>query len=156
MASAGGLLALALPADARNRSPHRSDTPQAACFRTRPYAPLASLSAGRALAPIDLGPYILASSRLSVMSAPYHRMSFGVLAASDVLASSPAAAEAKARALGVGYVVDCPALRVNDDHVRMGPGSLQAALDGGRAPAWLQPLSPAGSVITVYRLRPPA
>ena len=152
-AAGGALLAAALPAEARGPSPTSAGADD--CFSSRAYAGLDRLAPARALAPTDLGPYVLAHSRLSVMGGPYHRLSFGMLATIEALQASPSAAEAKVRALDVGYVIDCPALAVNADHRRLGPASLQAALDQGRAPAWLQPLSGPRASVTVYKVRPP-
>jgi hypothetical protein len=120
------------------------------CFDTANYAALAALPKGVVLAEIDLGPFILANTGDSVLAAPYHRMSWGILAAHDAEGAPAATAEAKVRALNVAYLVECPS-----NPLRVGPASLEADVRAGRPPAWLQPLSRPGQTLQIYRVLPP-
>ena len=117
------------------------------CLNADAYAPLAALPPGLVLAPIDLGPFILAHTRHSALAAPYHRMTWGILAAHDALNAPAEAAEAQARRLSVGYVVDCPSDRSDPD-----PKGLTADLRRGRVPAWLKPLPSSGQALRLYRV----
>jgi hypothetical protein len=119
------------------------------CFDTRAYAPLETLPPGVVLADIDLGPFVLAHSANSVLSAPYHRMSWGIWAAHVALAAPPGAAERAARALKVRYVVDCPGSGSSQ-----GPTSLEDNLRRGRVPPWLEPLSKPGDTLQIYQVKP--
>jgi len=119
------------------------------CYDIAPYRPLAALPPGVVLAEIDLGPFILSETRDSVLAAPYHRMSWGILAAHDALGAAPADAEAKVRALNVAYLVECPT-----NALRVGPASFEAGLRRGVVPAWLQPVSAPGQVLQIYRVLP--
>ncbi len=119
------------------------------CYDRAPYQPLAALPPGVVLSEIDLGPFILAETRDSVLAAPYHRMAWGILAAHDALGANPAAAEAKVRALKADYVVDCPT-----NALRVGPTSFEAGLRHGQTPPWLTKLSSPGQVMQVYRVNP--
>ena len=121
------------------------------CYDIAAYAPLNRLPPGLVLGEIDLGPFILAHTPDSVMAAPYHRMSWGILAAHDALAAKPAAAEAKIRALKIDYVVECPA-----NALRVGPDSFEAGLRHGFTPPWLAKLSSATDTLQIYRVQPPA
>jgi hypothetical protein len=122
-----------------------------ACAETSAYAPLAALPAGVVLAPVDLGAYILALTPDSVLAAPYHRMTWGILAAHDALDSPAAAGETKVRALNVRYVVDCPG-----DPSGGPPASLAADLRGGRVPPWLRLRSRPGQTLAIYQVEPAA
>jgi len=124
-----------------------------ACTDHRALQPLARLSPGLVLSEIDEGPYILADTRHSVLQAPYHRMGFGIAAARAALGAAPDKTQARLRALGVTYVVDCPAHAGQADRGQAGPASLQAALDAGRAPVWLEPLSRPAEPLQIYRVR---
>jgi hypothetical protein len=124
------------------------------CLLIASYRQLSALPAGLVLSEIDIGPYVLATSPHSVMSAPYHRATDGVLAAYSILAAGPGADAAAARRAGVDYVVDCPARADRMTHTVMPASSLQARLDRGQAPDWLEPLSPATAPLQVYRVRP--
>lgn len=118
------------------------------CFETAAFQPLAKLPAGVVLSEIDLGPFVLADTPHAALSAPYHRMTWGILAAHDALAAGPGEDERRARALNVRYVLDCPA------HGLAGPpSSLEQRLRRGETPGWLERLSPAGAPIQIWRVR---
>ncbi len=119
------------------------------CFDTANFAPLAALPRGVVLAEIDLGPFILANTGDAVLAAPYHRMSWGILAAHAAQGAPVGEAEGRVRALNVRYLVECPT-----NPLRVGLGSLEADLRGGRIPAWLEPLSKPGETLQIYRVRP--
>lgn len=123
------------------------------CLLIASYRQLAALPPGLVLSEIDIGPYVLATSGHSVMSAPYHRATDGVLAAHAILAAGPGPDEAAARRSGVDYVVDCPARADRMTHSTLPATSLQARLDRGEAPAWLTPLSPPKAPLQIYRVR---
>ena len=60
----------------------KDDPPSAgadACFKNASYADLAELPAGIVAADTDYGPFLLALTRHSVLAAPYHRLSAGIL-----------------------------------------------------------------------------
>jgi hypothetical protein len=120
------------------------------CLEAKAYAGLARLPAGVVLAPIDLGPFVLAHTPSAVLSAPYHRMAWGILAARDALDTSATAAEGKVRALNVRYVVDCP---TDQSGPRL--GGLGDDLRHGRTPSWLTPLPNGGGALRLYALTPP-
>ena len=122
-----------------------------ACAASKAYGPLAALPPGVVLAPIDMGPYILALTPDSVLAAPYHRMTWGILAAREAFDALPAVAEAKVRALNARYVVDCAG-----DPSDAPRSSLAAALRGGQVPTWLRPRSRLGQILAIYQVEPAA
>jgi hypothetical protein len=97
----------------------------------------------------DLGPYILAFTPHSSLAAPYHRMSWGILAAHQAFDAPPAQAEARVRALGVTYIMDCPPYPM-----MVPPPSFGGRLRQGDTPAWLEALSGPKDVLKIYRVRP--
>ncbi len=119
------------------------------CLESKAYDDLARLPAGVVLAPIDLGPFILAHTQSSALSAPYHRMAWGILAAHDALDTQVAGAEAKVRRLNVRYVVDCPT-----DQSQPRLGGLLDDLRRRDPPAWLKPLPSAGRALKLYAVAP--
>ncbi len=118
------------------------------CLQTVNFRRLARLPTGLVLAEIDLGPFILAETKDAVLAAPYHRMSWGILAAHEIFDAPPAAAEGMTRRLHVTYVVDCPTYPAT-----ILPGSFADTLHRG-APSWLEPLSASDERIQIYRVRP--
>jgi hypothetical protein len=132
------------PADPANTAP---------CTRSAAFPRLAGLPPGLVLSEINLGPNVVAHTRDSVVAAPYHRMAWGILAARRALAAGSQTDEREARALGVAYVVDCPAHAGQRDHLELGPQSLQARLDRFAPPRWLEPLSSRTDPLQIYRVR---
>jgi hypothetical protein len=139
------------PVKGAGKARGRAEAAADSCFDTRAYAPLAALPPGIVLADIDLGPFVLAHSRDAVLSAPYHRMSWGIWSAHQALAAPVGVSQGPVRALSVRYIVDCPA-----SHSPRPPASLGAALRQNHVPPWLQPLSKPGQTLQIYALKTPA
>ncbi len=132
------------------------------CFNSSSYRDLAAARpVGLVAGDIDFGPFVLALTPHSTLSAPYHRMNWGIMAARGVLtadadAPGPDGAEAKARALGVTYVLDCPVHHINADRAGIPANSLQAVMDRTDWPDWLELISDEKAPILVFRVLPPA
>ena len=127
------------------------------CFDVAAYSLLAKQPAGLVVSEIDLGPFVLAHTPSSAMSAPYHRMSWGILKARGVVAADaddpgPNGAFTAARALKTAYLLECRAHARHADRDGMGANSLQKRLDAGKPPAWLTPLSAPGDALQVFRV----
>jgi hypothetical protein len=118
------------------------------CHDTAAFRPLAALRPGLVLADIYMGPFILAHTPHAALTAPYHRMTWGILAAHDAVSATATQAEAKFRALKIDYLVECPT-----DNVRLAPDSIEADLARGQIPAWLEKLSAKGDALQIYRVR---
>ena len=131
--------------------PEKADK-AAACAATAAFPNLSALPAGLVLAPIDLGPRIIANTPHSVLAAPYHRMAFGILAAHDAFALSPNRAEPRLRELGVDYVVLCPG---SPEAEKAPEKSLLAQLEAGITPPWLTPV-PAVPPLKIFQLGAPS
>ena len=132
----------------------RSRPPAAAgprCFSPSAFATLGKLPPGLVLAGPDMGPYVLALTRHTVVAAPYHRISKAILADHEAFNAPPNLAEARVRALGADYVVDCAPYPMFLD-----PGSFGVRLHHAPPPAWLETLSEPGAVLAIYKVRPPA
>jgi hypothetical protein len=135
-------------------------SPEDLCFNSSSYRDLAAARpVGLAMGDIDFGPFVLALTPHSTLSAPYHRMNWGIMAARGVLIADaddagPNGAEAKARALGVGYVLECKAHKGNADRSGIAYGSLQAMLDRGDWPDWLELISDEKAPVQVFRVLP--
>ncbi len=131
------------------------------CFNASSYRDLAAARpVGLTVGDIDFGPHVLALTPHSTLSAPYHRMNWGIMAARGVLIADaddqgPNGAEARARALGVTYVLECPVHKGNADRTGLAPNSLQAVLDRHDWPDWLQLISNETSPIQVFRVQAP-
>ena len=80
------------------------------CQSTVAVSALAQLPAGLAVADVNLGPYIVALSKLDALSAPYHRLDKSIIEAHRILHASPQEAERRLRSDGVRYVITCAGL----------------------------------------------
>lgn len=123
-----------------------------ACFATANYAPLRDLRPGLIAADVSLGPYLLALTPHSVLAAPYHRLSSGIVTAHRALAEPPDAARKVLNDAKVDYVLVCGP-RPPDGLAEPARGkSLWAGLRAGTIPGWLERVD-SGSTFAVYRVR---
>ena len=104
------------------------------CLRTENYAALAQLPPGLVATDIDYGPFVLALTPHSVMSAPYHRLVAPIIAAHQIFALPPAAAQEVVADRKPDYLVICGrhALGGIDEAERA--ASLWGRLAGRRSP----------------------
>jgi hypothetical protein len=138
------------------------NSPEDFCFNSSAYRDLAAARPiGLTVGDIDFGPFVLALTPHSTLSAPYHRMNWGIMAARGVLTADaddggPDGAEARTRRLGVGYVLECPVHKGNADRSGIPYGSLQATLDRGDWPDWLELISDEKAPVQVFQVLAPA
>jgi hypothetical protein len=127
---------------------------QEACFKSADYAPLARLPAGLVAADINFGPFILALTPHSVLAAPYHRLSIGIVAAHEVFASPPDRARGILERHSATYVVICgpaPPSGVSEPALS---ASLWGRLQANVVPDWLDPVAETREgPFHVYRIR---
>lgn len=122
---------------------------QGACTSPEALARLAPLK-GRLMAPLDLGAFALAESRLSVVGAPYHRNNHGNAAVYRFFLGSPENAQKIARDWRVNYVAVC-----SDSFSELGaPTGLLGQLRAGRAPVWMRPIDGPNDGLTLFAVQP--
>jgi hypothetical protein len=124
------------------------------CQSTTAVSALAPLPPGLALADVNLGPYVVALSKLDVLSAPYHRLDKSIIEANRILHAAPGEAERRLRSDGVRYVITCQGLDSTTAQGEVPPDALQTLLFAGRAPQFLEPVPLASSTpLKVWRLK---
>jgi hypothetical protein len=152
----GGGLA-ARPVIDRILRPHWTIAPEDAASSCRTLSsvePLASLPRGRVMAPIDLGPAILAATEHSVFAAPYHRNNDGNLAMLRVMLAAPREAQQILIERQVDYIVLCRGSLEQLEFKQLAPDGLAAGLGRGELPDFLQPLDPDGAgKLAIWRVR---
>jgi hypothetical protein len=156
----GAVLAEQIGAEDAARQAARADAANAGepglCTGSAAFAGVAGLAPTLAVTSIDVGAPLILATGHSALAAPYHRNNRSLRAAYDIFLAPPAQAERQVRALGAGLVVTCTRAPEADVLSQRAPQGLMAALEAGRAPAWLAPLpSPAGSDIRAWRVLPP-
>jgi hypothetical protein len=123
------------------------------CRTISDVASMTQLPMGRVMAPIDLGPMILADTDHAVFAAPYHRNNDGNLAMFKLMLAPLPAAHQILSDRRVDYVVTCSAAP-EQDFVNLAPDGLAARLARGETPDFLEPLeSDPRHKISVWRVR---
>ena len=124
------------------------------CFDSATYATLAKLPPGLVATNVDYGPFLLALTPHSVVAAPYHRLSVGIMAAHQIFAEPPETARDLLSRFHAFYVATCgpqPPLGL-DEAARN--ASLWGQLQAGHVPDWLEPIAEtAGQPMRVYRFK---
>lgn len=125
------------------------------CTSPEALAEIGALAEGRLIAPLDLGAYALASSRLTVLGAPYHRNNKGNLAVYRFFLGTPDQARSIAGTWRLHYVALC-----SDSFVELGAGvtgdrrHLLAQLRQGRIPPWMRPIGQNSSGLSLFVVEP--
>jgi hypothetical protein len=130
-----------------------------ACFANASYRALARLPEGLVIADVNFGPYVLALTPHSVVGAPYHRLSTGIIVSQGILASAPDESRTMVNAtklVAAGdkpvYIVVC-GRRTPDGLAEPAKSrSLWAKLAGGSPPAWLEPVT-GSEPLQIYRVK---
>src|ERR1700682_3108873 len=124
-----------------------------ACRAVSDVASMTQLPRGRVMAPIDLGPMILANTDHAVFAAPYHRNNDGNLAMLKLMLAPVPTARQILSDRRVDYVVIC-ATAPEQDVVKLAPDGLAARLGRGETPDFLErlDLDPTHK-ISVWRVR---
>ena len=124
------------------------------CRATANYAPLRDLEPGLIVTDISYGPFLLALTPHSVMAAPYHRLSAGIVTAHRALAEPPEQARGILLEANATYVLICgprpPDGLLEPERSR----SLWGRLQAGTVPDWLEPLK-VSQIFAVYRVTRP-
>jgi hypothetical protein len=123
------------------------------CQTVSDVASMTKLSKGRVMAPIDLGPMILAGTDHAVFAAPYHRNNDGIVAMLKLMLAPGPTARQILSDRRVDYVVTCAAAP-EQDLVEFAPDGLAARLGRGETPDFLEPLDlDPTHKISVWRVR---
>ncbi len=123
-----------------------------ACFEIENYAALAKLPPGVIVTDVDYGPYLLALTPHSVLGAPYHRLSSGIIESHRAFAASPDEAREVLRRAQANYVMTCGSKSPKDQTESERQRSLWTALADGKVPGWLEPIPDTGP-FGVYRFK---
>jgi hypothetical protein len=145
LALAGGALAIVGVAAALIYSGEPSKTkvdaalePTLDCAANAAIKPLAELPPGLAVADVNLGPYLVALTRLDALSAPYHRLGPSILAANNILHAPAGEAETLLREAGARYVITCPGLDSTGPKEGAAPNALLTELLADKPPPFLE------------------
>jgi hypothetical protein len=126
----------------------------AGCLLTENYAPLARLPRGLVATDVDYGPFVLALTLHSVMSAPYHRLVAPIIEADQIFALPPAAARTVVARVKPAYLVTCGRHTLGEIGEIERAASLWGRLAAGDIPDWLELVPETrDQPLVVYRVR---
>ena len=155
LALSAGAVAIADAAGVNLHNPSSAWESQT-CFETQSYAPLAKLPPGLLVTSnVTYGPFVLALTPHSVLWAPYHRLSAGIIEAYKIFTEPPDEAYRIVTRLRVNYVAMCgwraPLGLTNQQRA----ASLWGQLKAGAVPGWLiREPAPDGQAFAIYRVKP--
>lgn len=149
----GGAVAIAYAAGL-DRHDSFNDPKQQACFKTQSYAPLAKLPPGLVVTDINYGAFVLALTPHSVLAAPYHRLSAGIVVAHKIFTAPPDEAYRMITRVRVNYVAMCGLLAPVGLTDQQRAASLWGQLQAGTVPDWLKREPAAdGQAFAIYRVK---
>jgi hypothetical protein len=141
-------LLIPAPHDAKPAPPRN-----ARCGDIDGMAALDRLPATTVLAPLELGPAILAGSRDSAVSGPYHRDPDALEDVLRFFTAAPDTARAIAARRHAGLVLFCPTGGEITSMAKVAPKGLAARLEQGSPPSWLKPVKLSGGAgLAIYRI----
>ena len=110
----------------------------AGCLLNESYDKLAGLPPGLVATDIDYGPFVLALTPHAVMSAPYHRLVGPIIAAHEIFALPPEAAQKVVAAAKPDYLALCGRHTLGHIGAAERDASLWGRLAAGEVPPWLK------------------
>jgi hypothetical protein len=130
-------------------APHRG-----VCLKNASYAAFNRLPPGLVATDIDFGPFLLALTPHSVLAAPYHRLSGGIVAAHDIFALPLEQGRRLIDQWHVTYIAVCRDWTPVGMNGPERDASLWGRLHADALPDWLtrEPL-PRGTPFSIYRVR---
>jgi len=121
------------------------------CFRPEHYAAVAALPPGLVIAPLELGPSLLAHTGHRVVAVPYHRAGAAIRFNEGVMNDAAAEVETSVVARGADYVMTCR----DFPHYARADSFFNALTDDTAGP-WLEPLPlPPGNVLKIWKVKAP-
>jgi hypothetical protein len=124
------------------------------CRRSDTYVDLARLPPGRVATDIDNGPFVLALTPHSVLSAPYHRLTTPIIAAHRIFALPPGAAREVVAEAKPDYLVVCGRAFLGGIGEAERAVSLWGRLAAGDVPDWLEQVAETRDrPLVIYRVK---
>jgi hypothetical protein len=114
---------------------------------------LSGLPTGNIVAPFDLGPTILLTTKHKVLASSHHRNARGMRDQIDILRLPPDQARPIMIRHNIAYLVVCLDEGELKNYVRKSPAGLWAQIDADNAPNWLEYQGTMGKGLKVWRVR---
>ena len=150
---ASGIIAGAIVASFQTRIPAKTIVSTQACESVTSVASLAQLPKANIVAPLNIGPAILMTTKHKVVASNYHRNHVALRDQIDLFRLPPDRAKSIIDRRFITHLVSCPGEAEMEHYVRRAPQGLWAQIDAGKAPDWLEYQGTMGKGLKVWRVR---
>ena len=150
---ASGIITGAVLVSLQTRTAAKSLASAQACESVTSAASLARLPKSSIVAPLNMGPAILMTTKHSVLASNYHRNQAALRDQIDLFRLSPASAKSIIDRHAITYLVSCPDEAEMKQYRQRAPNGLWAQIDAGKAPQWLAYQGTMGKGLKVWRVR---
>jgi hypothetical protein len=143
-----------LAAEPANPVAAKGDAQSEKCESVKSVRMLSLLPDSNIIAPFDMGPAILMTTRHRVLASSHHRNVAGMHDQIEIFRSSPEKARALLAKRGITRIAVCTDEAEMGLYAEKDPKGLWAALANAKAPDWLENEGVYGDGIMVWRVRP--
>jgi hypothetical protein len=126
-------------------SKNKASRANAYCSTIPAHVPLTKLKPGKIFTFVDLSPRLIALTRHSAITGPYHRNDDLIVDVHRAFRADPQGALGIITRHHPDYVMICPDSSESTLYLRANRNGLYARLASGNAPAWLEPITLSGS-----------
>jgi hypothetical protein len=123
------------------------------CQSVRSVKALSALPPGNIIAPFDMGPAILLTTRHKVLASSHHRNAQGMRDQISIFRLPPDEAKAIMARHSIDYIVACPGEGELTRYRRKDSEGLWATIASGETPGWIEYRGKLGQGIQVWRVR---
>jgi hypothetical protein len=123
------------------------------CMETSSVAALNALPTGNFIAPFDMGPAILLTTKHSVLASSHHRNERAMHDHIAIFKSDPATAWQYLKAHQISYIAVCPKEAEMEYYQKRDPKGLWAILASGNWPGYITPMPDMGDGVKIWRVR---
>ena len=150
---ASGIIAGAVVASVQSRTSEKPVAYTASCESITSVASLAQLPKANIVAPLNMGPAILMTTKHSVLASNYHRNQSALRDQIDLFRLPPEKAKLIIDRRAITHLVSCLGEAEMAQYLKRAPDGLWALIDAGKAPSWLEYQGTMGSGLKVWRVR---
>lgn len=111
------------------------------------------LPKARLLAPFDMGPAILLTTRHEILASSHHRNEGAMRDHINIFLSEPAKSRAIIARRKITHIAICRGEAEMNNYAKSHPAGLWAQMERGNIPGWLQPMPPVGANIQLWRVK---
>jgi hypothetical protein len=137
----------------QDKSEAKRDAVAQECESVQSLRALSALPPSNIVAPFDMGPGILLTTKHKVLASSHHRNAKGMRDQIEIFRLPPAESRAVIARHGINFIVACPDEAELDNYASKDPAGLWSQLAKGKVPAGFEYRGKLGQGIQVWRIR---